>query len=280
MKDLLRKFLAGGFLITLVGIASGQAVPKRAVQAASPDAVTREQADEIVNELRQIRQLLEKQEAQLTRALAQQRPTPSPATPQRVQMSVGTDMYTIGRADAPVTLVEFADYQCPYCKKFHSEVYSNLKANYIDTGKVRFVSRDLPLEFHPFALKAAEATRCAGDQGKYWEYRDVLYSSSGAPSDDVIKNAAETLSLDMHAFNLCLATDKYRSVIQRDSAEAAELQVTGTPTFVLARTEKDKLVGVRLVGIQPYASLRSAIDELLRNSPSAKDKQADKQGVQ
>jgi protein-disulfide isomerase len=235
-----------------------------AVQAPNSEAITKEQADAIVAELRQIRQLLEKQQAQLAAAMAP-KPAPVAAPPEKVLMSVGNGWYSFGKADAPVTLVEFGDYQCPYCKRFHSDAYAQLKKDYIDTGKVRFVSRDLPLEFHPFALKAAEAVRCAGDQGKYWELRDALYTNPAAPSDDVIKKAAADLSLDTRAFQACLDSGKYKADVQKDAAEAATLQISGTPTFVLAKTSNDKLDGVRIVGAQSFAAFQSAIDVLLKN---------------
>jgi protein-disulfide isomerase len=234
---------------------------------AKTDAITRDQADAIVAELKQIRQLLEKQQAQLAAAIAP-RPTPAPAPPEKVQMSVDNGWYAIGRPDAPVTLVEFADYQCPFCKKFHTDAYGELKKNYIDTGKVRFVSRDLPLEFHPFALKAAEAARCAGDQQKYWELREALYANAAPPNDEAIGKAVETLSLDKVAFQSCLSSEKYKADVQKDAGEAAKLQISGTPTFVLAKSAKDKLDGVRIVGAQPFSAFQSAIDALLKN-PSA-----------
>lgn len=227
------------------------------------NTITREQADAIVSELRQIRQLLEKQQAQLAAVMAT-KPTPAPAPPEKVQMNVGNGWYSIGRADAPVTLVEFGDYQCPFCKKFHTGAYAELKKNYVDTGKVRFVSRDLPLEFHPFALKAAEAARCAGEQNKYWELRDALYTDSAAPDDSVIKKAAESLSLDVAALQSCIASDKFKADVQKDATEAATLQIGGTPTFVLAKSAKDKLDGVRIVGALPFAAFQSAIDALLK----------------
>jgi protein-disulfide isomerase len=215
-------------------------------EPAKTDAITKEQADAIVAELKQIRQLLEKQQAQFARAVP---PTPAaPAPPEKVQMNVGNGWYAIGRADAPVTLVEFADFQCPFCKKFHTDAYGELKKNYIDTGKVRFVSRDLPLEFHPFALKAAEAARCAGDQQKYWE----------------LNKAAESLSLDGKAFQACLGSNKYKAEVQKDASDAATLQISGTPTFVLAKSAKDRLNGMRIVGAQPFAAFQTAIDELLK----------------
>jgi protein-disulfide isomerase len=226
--------------------------------------ITQQQADSIITELHAIRQLLEKQQAQLARAMA---PQPSaPAPPEKVQMSVGTGWYAIGREDAPVTLVEFADYQCPYCKRFHTDAYAELKKTYIDTGKVRFISRDLPLEFHPFALKAAEATRCAGDQNKYWELRDALFSSATPPNDEAIAKAVETLALNKTAFQACMSEEKYKAVVQKDAQDAAKLQISGTPTFVLAKSSKEKLDGVRLVGAQPFASFQVAIESLLKTS--------------
>jgi protein-disulfide isomerase len=237
--------------------------------AAKSDAMTKEQADAIVSELKQIRQLLEKQQAQLARAVP---PTPAaPAPPEKVQMNVGNGWYAIGRADAPVTLVEFADFQCPFCKKFHTDAYSELKKNYIDTGKVRFVSRDLPLEFHPFALRAAEAARCAGDQQKYWELRDALYSNAAPPSEEVINKAAETLLLDKSAFQSCLASEKYKADVQKDATEAATLQISGTPTFVLAKSSKDKLNGIRIVGAQPYVAFQTAIESFLKTEVALKN---------
>jgi protein-disulfide isomerase len=235
-----------------------------------PESISKSQADAILGELKQIRQLLEKQEAQLAR-VGTAATTGAPVPPQKVQMSVATGWYSIGRADAPVTLVEFSDYQCPFCKRFHTDAYAELKKNYIDTGKLRFVSRDLPLEFHPFALKAAEAVRCAGDQNKYWELRDALYTNAAPPNDDVIKEAAKSLSLDAKGFQSCLDSDKYKADVQKDASEAATLQISGTPTFVLAKSAKDKLDGVRIVGAQPFAAFQAAIDNLLKTEVALKN---------
>jgi protein-disulfide isomerase len=232
--------------------------------------ISQEQADSIVTELRQIRQLLEKQQVQLARATAPQQPGPPPP-PEKVQMSIGNGWYAIGRVDAPVTLVEFADYQCPYCKRFHTDAYAELKKNYIDTGKLRFVSRDLPLEFHPFALKAAEAVRCAGDQNKYWELRDSLYANAAPPNEEVIKKSVESLSLDEKGFQACMDSDKYKADVQKDASDAATLQISGMPTFVLAKSAKDKLDGIRMIGAQPFAAFQSAIDRLLKTEVAVKN---------
>ena len=228
----------------------------------APDGISKEQADAILGELRQIRQLLERQQTHFARGGGAQPSTPPP--PEKVQMSVGDGWYSIGRADAPLTLVEFEDFQCPFCKRFHADSYAELKKSYIDTGKVRFVSLNLPLEFHPYAMKAAQAARCAGDQNNFWEYRSALYANGGAPNDDVLKKSAEGLSLDMKVFQSCLDSEKHKLGVQKDAEEAAKLQISGTPTFVLAKSAKDKLDGIRIVGTQPFATFQSAIDGLLK----------------
>ena len=230
----------------------------------APDGITKEQADAILSELRQIRQLLEKQQALLARGGSPQPYTVPP--PQKVQMNVDESWRSIGRADAPVTIVEFTDLQCPSCRKFHTDAYAELKRSYIDTGKVRFVSRDFPLEgLHPYALKAAEAARCAGDQNKFWEYRSALFSDGGAMTDDMLKKSAEGLSLDMKVFQACLDTGKYKAGVQKDAQEAVKIQIMATPTFVVAKSTKDKLEGIRITGAQSFATFQSAIDSLLKN---------------
>src|SRR5258708_5588212 len=191
-----------------------QPVKLLGVPGTIPEGMTKGQADAILVELRQIRQLLEKQQALTARGGAG--PNVAPAQPEKVQMNVGSAWYSVGRADAPVTIVEFADLQCPFCKRFHTDVYAQLKKNYIDSGKVRFVSRDLPLDFHPFALRAAEAARCAGDQGKYWEVREALFASASPLDERVIQKSAEVLSLDMNNFGACLDSHKYKADIQKD----------------------------------------------------------------
>lgn len=228
--------------------------------------INSEQANAIINELKQIRQLLEREQVQLARLIA---PQPADAPPQKVQVKVSNGWYSIGRADAPLTLVEFADYQCPFCKRFHTNAYMELKKDYIDTGKVRFVSRDLPLEFHTLAWKAAEAVRCAGDQGKYWELRDALYANSAPPSDDVIKKASESLSLDSISFQACLSSEKHKSDVQKDAADAAALRLNGTPSFVLGKTASDKIDGVVLAGALPFSSFDAAIQQMLKTNPLA-----------
>lgn len=233
------------------------------------EGISDKQADAILNELKQIRVLLQNQQT-----LLQQRPGRGARQNQKVSLPLG-DTYAIGRKDAPVTLVEFTDYQCPYCSRFHKNTYAQLKKNFVDTGKVRFISRDLPLPFHKNALKAARASRCAGDQNKYWEARHLLSSNPKNLGDQAIADYAKKLNLDTGKFQACLASKKYEAEIKQDITEANLVGITGTPGFVLGKTPKDgTMKGVKISGAQPYASFAARINKLLAAqkspAPSAK----------
>ncbi len=243
------------------GSAPKPSKPPKSVKASSetmPEGMTKEQADAILNELRQIRLLLEKQQQQ-----ASPTPTPTAAPPEKVKIGTAGG-YSLGRSDAALTLVEFADYQCPFCKQFHNTTFQQLKKNYIDTGKLRFVSRDLPLEFHNNALRAALAARCAGEQDKFWQMRDILIANSTNLGQDAILTFAQQLALDMNPFRVCLDSGKYFAEIQRDVAEAGSAGIAGTPTFVLGRASEGAIEGIRIVGAQPYA----AFDKIISEYPS------------
>jgi protein-disulfide isomerase len=179
---------------------------------------------------------------------------------------MGNGWYSLGRDDAPLTLVEFSDYQCPFCGRFHTDTFADLKKNYIDTGKIRFVSRDLPLGFHPNALGAAEAARCAGEQGKFWEMRNVMISNSTDLSRDAIMKYAQALPVNMGKFRPCLEGETHKAEVMKDLADATALQISGTPTFVLGKTSKDIMSGMLIVGAQPYSAFDAAIQQML--SPS------------
>src|SRR5260370_35013491 len=131
-------------------------------------------------------------------------------------MSVAPGWYSLGRDDAPVTVVEFADYQCPFCRKFHSDTFVELKKNYIDTGKVRFVSRDLPLDFHPNAPGAALAAHCAGAQHKFWEMRDLMGANAADLTPGSLLKYGEKVTLAIPAFRARSCATKYNTRIQMD----------------------------------------------------------------
>ena len=141
-----------------------------------------------------------------------------------------------GSAAAKLTLIEFSDYQCPYCGRQTKETNPQLQREYVDAGKVRYVFFDMPLEsMHKFAFKAAEAARCAGEQGKYWEMHDRLFANQQAL--EPWGAHAKALGLDVARFDTCMGSDKFAGAIRSDMAVAQKLGVGGTPTFLLASSD-------------------------------------------
>jgi protein-disulfide isomerase len=218
------------------------------------EGITRQQADDILNELRQIRQLLEKQQA---------KGAGQPDAEQPVRAKLKLDGFQmLGNKEAPLTMVEFTDYQCPFCRQFHATTYVELKKNYIDTGKLRFYSRDLPLDFHANAMRAAQAARCAADQGKFWQLRDIM----GANPDklemaNLVENATG-LKMDVAAFRTCVESEKYKNAIQTDVMEAMKIGATGTPAFVVGKSTADGVDGEVVVGALPYPMFDQKLKEI------------------
>lgn len=225
--------------------------------ASSQTTITSQQAEEILKELRAIRQAVERLQA----------PAPQPAGPpppaDKVQIS-NVGGYLLGRPDAPITMVEFTDLQCPFCNRFATTTFDQLKKDYIDTGKVRFISRDFPLDFHPQAKPAAVASRCAGEQGKFWELRMTLLKNARQLSPAMIANQAAALNLDMKAFEACTRGTQFDAAITRDLTEGAGFDVSGTPTFFVGKTTAQGFEGFRIVGAQPFAVFQARIEGLLK----------------
>ena len=161
---------------------------------------------------------------------------------------------SLGQQDAPVTLVEFSDYQCPFCKRHFLTVYAILKKDYIDTGKLRYVFRDFPIAgLHPQAQKAHEAAYCAGEQKKYWEMHDMLFKNSQNLSVPALKTYAAKIGLDADQFNACLESEKYAAEIDNKIAEATASGVSGTPAFFIGPSGAgEKITGTMVTGAQPF----------------------------
>ncbi len=158
-----------------------------------------------------------------------------------------------GPKDAPIVIVEFSDYQCPFCKRWYDQVYAPLMAAY--PGKIRLVYRNLPLtQIHPEAMPAAEAAMCAGEQNAYWPFHDKLFSQDDL-NQDVYPQIATELGLDMTAFNTCITGNKFQSQIQTDMDFAINLGVQSTPTFFIN--------GLAVVGAQPLNVFTQIIDQEL-----------------
>jgi protein-disulfide isomerase len=227
-----------------------------AAPLARADGITTEQAQDIINELKQIRQTLEKMQS----------PQQAPAPDDKVSYKFSPGGFSMGDAKAPLVMVEYTDYQCPFCQQFHNTAFAQIKANYIDTGKVRFVSRDFPLDFHDNARRAATAGRCAAEQGKFWEMRHVMIVNAEALKADNLVTYAANVKIEVPKFKSCLESDKFKAQIDQDIAEGSVAGVSGTPSFVFGRLENDKLDGVRLVGAMPYAQFDAKIQEMLEQA--------------
>lgn len=175
----------------------------------------------------------------------------------RYDIPVDDDPY-FGPENALITIIEFSDYECPYCRQWHMQVYDRLLTAY--PGQIRFVYRDFPLtSIHPNAFPAAEAANCAGDQGAYWAFHDRLFSMQLGLSQEAFRQYAQDLELDMEGFNQCLESGKHRQEIQADFEFAARLGISSTPTFFVN--------GIPLVGAQPFEVFQQVIEqELARES--------------
>ena len=179
-------------------------------------------------------------------------PTPSaPAVVANVE-ELPDDDSVKGDADAPVTIVEFSDYECPFCGKFYTQTYPQLVQKYIDTGKVKLVFRDFPLSFHPNAQKAAEAAECAGEQGKYYEMHDKIFDNQQALSVTGYKQWASEIGLDTAKFNSCLDSGQMASEVQKDFQDGQAAGVRGTPAFLV----NGKLIS----GAQPFQVFEQVIE--------------------
>jgi protein-disulfide isomerase len=222
--------------------------------AAADKGITKQQADQILDELRQIRQLLEKQ---------QSANPGQPEQPTRAKVATA-GAFAIGSKDAPVTMIEFTDFQCPFCNRFHVSTFAELKKNYIDTGKVRFVSRDLPLDFHPNAMQAAEAGRCAGEQGQFWPMRDRMAAEPEHLDMPRLLSYAQDLKLKVDTFKACVEGAKYKSAIQADIQDALKIGANGTPSFVIGKTTPDAVDGELVIGAMPYQVFDEKLKELAR----------------
>jgi protein-disulfide isomerase len=175
---------------------------------------------------------------------------------------------SMGDAKAKVVLIEFSDYQCPYCMDYFTSTYRRLIADYVKTGKVKYVVRDLPGEsIHPNALQAAQAARCAADQGKFWEMHDSLFTNQRSLGSTGITDSASAAGLDAAKFSACFDSNKYVEGIRKEANEALQLGAKGTPAFFLgtpdpANPSKVKL-SKALIGAQPLSTFQQTIDTLL-----------------
>ncbi len=187
-----------------------------------------------------------------------------PSAPQIIKVSLDDDPFK-GNENAPVTIVEFSDFQCPFCSRFAAQTLPALQENYIDTGKIKLVFKDLPLDnLHPNARTTHIAAECANEQGKFWEYHDILFEKQSqwqslSPSnlDTTLTKFAAGLGMQSTDFQACIESQEIADEVNGDTLEAASYGTTGTPTFFIGN---EKNGYVKMVGAQPFAAFKTMID--------------------
>lgn len=186
-------------------------------------------------------------------------PKEHPRQTQSLIRSVSASDVILGNPQAPVTIIEYSDFQCPFCKQFHATTGKMLREGYIAQGLVRFIYRDFPLDsIHPYARPAAEAARCARDQGAYWEFHDYLFDNqSQIPAMDFVR-VAKSLGLNEAQFMSCVATRKYRDAVEADFQDGIQAGVDSTPTTFVNGVMVE--IGGRSAGAAPY----TIFDEIIR----------------
>ena len=187
----------------------------------------------------------------------------SPAAAQATFIGIDDDPQ-LGNADAKVTIIEFGDYQCPLCRAFWRDTLPRIEKEYVDTGRVRIVFRDFPIQdVHPEATVTAMAAEGAEDQGKYWEFHDKVFREQDRRGRDIIRYSARDvrrwateIGLETAAFNECLDSERHKAEVQKDYQDGADIGMNGTPVFFIN--------GRALVGAHPFATFQKIIEEELK----------------
>lgn len=199
----------------------------------------------------------------LLAALASCGTSPPQAADAGAEPSRAMPFNTLGREDAPVSIIEFTDLQCPYCARHARETFPRLRRDYIDSGRVRYASRDLPLPKHPYALPAAVASRCAGEQGRFWEYREALFAAQRSLSSEPYARIAGELGLDVERLEACRRDGRQEANVRADIEVARATGIRSTPGFVIGRVVDGQFEGEKMTGAQPYEVFAAKIDALL-----------------
>lgn len=208
------------------------------------------QMDEVLSQLREIRTLIE---TRLTAA------PPAEPQPRRAAVAVG-DAPFIGSQEAPLTIVEFTDYQCPYCNRFYRDTFPYLKKIYIDPGKAKLYVLDLPLtEIHRNAMAAAEAAHCAREQGQFWAFYDRIQSNPEHLDTDSLLGYARELGMNVDSFEQCVESERYRSAIENSGRAAQANGAQGTPAFVVGKSTATGVSGDLIVGSVPFGIFEKAL---------------------
>ena len=209
------------------------------------DVFILQQIIEIKDELRDLRQEM----SELRKAVdesPEKDDTPKVAAP--VNVPIEADDPVLGDKQAKIAIVEFTDYECPFCESYHSETFPQIKKAYVDTGKVQYILRDFPLGFHDQAKPAAIAANCAGQQNAYWKMNDILFTKQAELGKDLYTQSAESLGLNMDQFLSCLKRDEQEQEVTADLTYGQQIGINGTPTFFVGRIREGQLANAKEIG--------------------------------
>lgn len=197
--------------------------------------------------------------ARLEQAVAQRSDAPR-------EVTVSIDGQPVrGRPDAPVTVVEFSDFECPFCARFARDVFPAVDRELIATGRVKLIYRDFPLPIHPYAEEAAYAGICADQQGKFWAMHDRMFADQRALDPTSLRQHAKDLGLDSAAFETCMQSDGPKADIERDKRDGVAAGVRGTPAFLIGRTGPGTTVtGELVIGVQSLEAIRAKVEALTK----------------
>jgi protein-disulfide isomerase len=258
MRNGLASAVLVGSLLLLLGHpgAFGQAEDELTRLRKEVDAL-RESQKALEGELRELKELLRAR-------LAPRQPPPQEALASPVAITIDGAPF-LGSRTARLALVEFSDYQCPFCARHVQQTKPQIMKDYVEAGKLRYVLRDLPIAaLHPGAPRSHEAAHCAGEQGKYWPMHDRLFGNIKGQGPSDLSAHAQSLRLDVKRFEQCLGSEKYAARVRDGIAAGESAGVRGTPTFFLGVVDGGVVKATRVIrGAHPYPVFKSAIDELL-----------------
>lgn len=240
------------------------------VNAQQP-VVTTELRQDISNLKRDVKTLMDEQQQIINqldelKRLLPVSPASQPAPQPQSTLSIHGEVPFRGGSGALVAIIEYSDFECPYCGKYERETYPQIFDNYIKAGKVKLFYRDLPSPMHPHAMSAARAAHCAGEQTKYWEMHDDLFANQTALGLRDISDRARGLGIDIDKLSECLSSDRYADDIRRSVSEAQNLGIDGTPTFfigVIGENGNVVKIETTIKGAAPFEVFKTSLDALL-----------------
>ncbi len=184
----------------------------------------------------------------------------NPGAPQTITLREDT---VLGNPEAAIAIVEFSDFECPFCARHHRTVLPQIKQSYVDTGQVQYIVRDYPLPFHAGARSAAIAANCAGEQGQYWPMHDLLFENNSLLGESLYRQSARSLGLDEAAFARCLQNPDNGTFLDQEMAYGDTVGVLGTPKFFVGKVQGDVISDViPISGAQPFSAFVNAISRL------------------